>query len=150
MNRWEAISACQHCGAPLDRVSDDDVLLSGSTASAPDLIRLVGDIAHRDIPFPTGEQLKAIVLRRLPEGSRLAPQSLDAALRHFEEIRELALKKKPATAELLVWLRILEAREIDLRNLKRGDAELLALSYCALAKSREDRELIERNLLQQG
>jgi hypothetical protein len=54
MNRWEAISACQHCGAPLDRVSDDDVLLTGSTASAPDLIRLVGDIAHRDIPFPTG------------------------------------------------------------------------------------------------
>ncbi|WP_442682518.1 TniQ family protein [Stenotrophomonas sp. JC08] len=54
MNRWLAINVCQHCDAPLDRVTADDVVLTVSTAAAPDLVRFVGDLAHRHIPFPIG------------------------------------------------------------------------------------------------
>lgn len=54
MNRWLSINVCQHCGAPLDRLTDDDVVLTGSMASAPDLVRFVGDLVHRHAPFPVG------------------------------------------------------------------------------------------------
>ena len=71
-------------------------------------------------------------------------QMLDSAISHFEKIRSLPLKKKPATAECLAWLQILQRMTIDLQNLKPGDAESLVLSYAALAKTKEDIEVLER------
>jgi len=54
MNRWGAFAACQHCAAPLNRVAADDVLQVNSEAAAPDLIKFVGDLVHRSVPFPEG------------------------------------------------------------------------------------------------
>lgn len=54
MNHWVSINVCQHCESPLDQVTNDDVMLAGSTSSAPDLIRLIGDLTHRHVPFPVG------------------------------------------------------------------------------------------------
>ena len=71
---------------------------------------------------------------------------LDHAIEHFEKIRDLTLKKRPATAELLAWLRILEKRQIDVKNLQRGEPEALVFTYSILSKSKEDQELILRNL----
>lgn len=120
------------------------ILTSNSEKNLPDAFLRRCVFYH--INFPHGERLKEIVRRRLRFGSSFTPEMLDHAIEHFERIRELTLKKRPATAELLAWLRILEKRQIDVKNLQRGEAEALAFTYSILSKSKEDQDLILRNL----
>ncbi|HKC65871.1 MAG TPA: hypothetical protein VKB86_19665, partial [Pyrinomonadaceae bacterium] len=120
------------------------ILTSNSEKNLPDAFLRRCVFYH--INFPHGERLKEIVRRRLRFKSTFTPQMLDHAIEHFEKIRELTLKKRPATAELLAWLRILEKRQIDVKNLQRGEAEALAFTYSILSKSKEDQDLILRNL----
>jgi MoxR-like ATPase len=120
------------------------VLTSNSEKNLPDAFLRRCVFYH--IAFPDKSRLKEIVQRRLKLDSNFTPQMLDDALQHFEKIRDLSLKKKPATAELLAWLQILEKRHIDLSNLQRGEAEALAFTYSILSKSKEDRDMIVRNL----
>lgn len=54
MNRWPSIAICQSCEAPLTVVCADDVIQLKPEAAAPDLYRLVGDLAGQSIPFPQG------------------------------------------------------------------------------------------------
>ncbi|MDT4969648.1 MAG: hypothetical protein QOJ64_4385 [Acidobacteriota bacterium] len=120
------------------------ILTSNSEKNLPDAFLRRCVFYH--IAFPDRGRLKEIVQRRLRLGSEFTPQMLDHALTHFEKIRDLTLKKKPATAELLAWLRVLEKRQIDVNNLQRGEAEALFFTYSILSKSKEDREMIARNL----
>jgi MoxR-like ATPase len=120
------------------------VLTSNSEKNLPDAFLRRCVFYH--ISFPARERLKEIVQRRLRFDSNFTPQMLDHALQHFEKIRDLTLKKRPATAELLAWLKILDKRNIDVGNLQRGEAEALAFTYSILSKSKEDRDLIVRNL----
>ena len=90
------------------------------------------------IAFPTTDRLTQIVQLRLQPNSNFTPEMLGHAIQHFEEIRELGLRKPPATAELLGWVKILENLELDVSNLKPGQVEALAFSYCVLAKTKED------------
>ena len=120
------------------------ILTSNSEKNLPDAFLRRCVFYH--INFPHGDRLKEIVRRRLRFAGSFTPQMLDHAIEHFEKIRELTLKKRPATAELLAWLRILEKRQIDVKNLQRGEAEALAFTYSILSKSKEDQDLILRNL----
>jgi MoxR-like ATPase len=119
------------------------ILTSNSEKNLPDAFLRRCVFYH--IPFPEKERLKEIVQRRLRFNADFTPQMLDHALEHFEQIRELSLKKKPATAELLSWIRVLEKMRLDVSDLKPGQAEALAFTYAILAKSNEDRELIARH-----
>lgn len=121
------------------------VLTSNSEKNLPDAFLRRCVFYH--ISFPDRERLKEIVQRRLRVSPDFTPEMLDTAIRHFEEIRDLALKKKPATAEFLSWVRMLEKMRIDVNNLKPGEAEALAFTYSILAKSKEDRELLYRNFI---
>jgi MoxR-like ATPase len=96
------------------------------------------------ISFPNRARLKEIVSRRLDPDDQFSSTALDNALKHFEEIRSQALQKKPATAECLAWLRVLQQLQIDPGNLKPGQAEALSLSYCVLAKNKEDVAKLQR------
>jgi MoxR-like ATPase len=118
------------------------ILTSNSEKNLPDAFLRRCVFYH--IAFPEGERLKEIVQRRLRLIPDFTPRMLEHALEHFEQIRELALKKRPATAELLAWVRILERMQLDVGDLKPGEAESLALTYSVLAKSVEDRELMAR------
>ena len=61
----------------------------------------------------------------------------EAALQRFLELRGRDLRKKPATAELLVWLTILSARsKVTADDLRVPFKSLPALS--ALVKDRDD------------
>ncbi|HEX5733742.1 MAG TPA: MoxR family ATPase [Blastocatellia bacterium] len=121
------------------------VLTSNSEKNLPDAFLRRCVFYH--ISFPDSERLRAIVQGRLQLSSDFTPEMVDNAIRHFKEIRELALKKKPATAEFLAWVRILEKMELDVSNLKPGEAEALAFTYSILVKSKEDRELLHRHLI---
>jgi MoxR-like ATPase len=93
------------------------------------------------IAFPDKDRLKQIVQRRLKLNSGFTDQMVENALQHFMSIRKLEkLRKKPATAELLAWLRILEKKAIDVSD--RNRAEEVAFSYSTLVKSKDDLELL--------
>jgi hypothetical protein len=74
--------------------------------------------------------------------SAFTPEMLDAAIDRFEEIRKLALRKAPATAELLAWVRILDRLSLDVR----GAAETVAFTYAALAKNEDDLKRLQGHL----
>ena len=119
------------------------VITSNSEKNLPDAFLRRCVFFH--ISFPDDEHLRQIVTRRL-KSSSFSPAGLDGALEHFMEIRSLALRKKPATAELLAWLQILEQMEVDPGARRPGDAEALAFSYAILAKSKDDLTLMKRHL----
>jgi MoxR-like ATPase len=112
------------------------ILTSNSEKNLPDAFLRRCVFYH--ITFPKTDRLTQIVQRRLPPNSNFTPEMLDHAIRHFEEIRELGLRKPPATAELLGWVKVLQTLEIDVSNLKPGQVEALAFSYCVLAKNKDD------------
>jgi len=116
------------------------ILSSNSEKNLPDAFLRRCVFYH--IAFPEQDRLKEIVQRRLKLTPTFTPQMLDHALAHFAEIRELSLKKKPATAELLSWIRVLDKLQIDVNALRPGQAEAIAFTYAILAKSNEDKELI--------
>lgn len=82
------------------------------------------------------------ILRKAMEAHFTAFPHLDdevreLALQRFLDLRRLPLRKKPATAEFLVWLSVLSAQgAVQARDLKRPLDELPALA--ALIKDRDD------------
>jgi MoxR-like ATPase len=119
------------------------ILTSNSEKNLPDAFLRRCVFYH--IPFPNPERLRLIVERRLAPSLHFTSEMLENAIRHFEEIRALPLKKKPATSECLAWLQIVQRMSIDVQNLKPGQAEALAFSYAVLAKTEEDLALIDRS-----
>lgn len=59
------------------------------------------------IRFPDRKQLERILAARRFDGRAASAVLVQAALDRFEEIRRMRLEKLPATAELLVWIRVL-------------------------------------------
>ncbi|MDX8352154.1 MoxR family ATPase [Cognatiyoonia sp. IB215182] len=94
------------------------------------------------IRFPDAETMRQIVEVHHP-GIKAA--LLTAALTQFYEIRETAgLKKKPSTSEVLDWLKLLLAEDLNAEDLKRGGANALPKLHGALLKNEQDVHLFER------
>jgi MoxR-like ATPase len=119
------------------------VLTSNSEKTLPDAFLRRCVFYH--LRFPDRARLADIVRRRLGP-TQMSGASIDQAIRHFEEVRELGLRKKPSTAELIAWLRVLDVLRIDFANGARHDREALALTYSVLAKSKEDMALLTDRL----
>jgi len=101
------------------------------------------------LPFPEAEQLRRIVQVHFGEDTHYSHEAL---IEHFLHIRETVRKKKPATAELIAWLRILELADfmrpgLDLQRLSAEQRAHLRLSYSVLAKTQEDLRAIEARFL---
>ena len=122
------------------------VLTSNSEKTLPDAFLRRCVFYH--ISFPDRSRLREIVRRRLGPTNGFSPDMVESAIRHFERIREIGLRKKPSTSELLAWLRILARLRIDVASLQPGDTEAIAFTYSILAKSREDAELLREQLVQ--
>jgi MoxR-like ATPase len=120
------------------------VLTSNSEKNLPDAFLRRCVFYH--IEFPDAERLKQIVERRLPPHSAFTPAMLQNAITQFSEIRQMGLRKQPATAEFLGWVQILQRMELDVHNLQPGQAEALAFSYSVLAKTKEDLERLQRTI----
>jgi MoxR-like ATPase len=120
------------------------ILTSNSEKNLPDAF--LRRCAFYHIPFPASDRLRIIVERRFAQRSHFTPEMVENAIRHFEEIRSLPLKKKPATAEFLEWLRVLESVELDPLNPKDGQLEALAFTYSVLLKNKDDVNLVAKSL----
>ena len=112
------------------------VLTSNSEKNLPDAF--LRRCIYHHIPFPDQKQLNKIISAKFKEYDDFTADVIAGAIAHFAEIRHLALKKKPATAELESWVSVLKALKLNPQNLKQGEAEALAMSYSILAKTQED------------
>jgi MoxR-like ATPase len=93
------------------------------------------------IRFPDRETMEQIVATHFPAiKSELAGEALSV----FFQIREVpGMKKKPATSELLDWLRLLMAEDLPPEVLRAKDVALPPL-HGALLKNEQDVHLFER------
>jgi MoxR-like ATPase len=122
------------------------ILTSNSEKDLPDAFLRRCIFYHID--FPSGEKLKEIVKKRLGDSAGFKQkEQFDAAIGHFEAIRKQPLKKKPATAELLLWLRVLEKNGIDVDSDDEQMKRKLASSYSLLAKYKDDRNLLRATFI---
>jgi MoxR-like ATPases len=94
------------------------------------------------IRFPDAEVMRQIVAVHFPD---IKDRLLTEALSQFYEIRETpGLKKKPSTSEVLDWLKLLLAEDLNPEDLKREGANLLPKLHGALLKNEQDVHLFER------
>lgn len=117
------------------------IMTSNSEKNLPDAF--LRRCVYFHIPFPDADQLKAIINAKEGFHRQLSSNMLTDAVEHFLEIREKGLRKKPATAELLAWLHVLQRKNVDLSTgLKRNSPEEIRRTifntYYVLAKNKED------------
>ena len=95
------------------------------------------------IAFPDEETMEKIVQVHFPD---LKGRLLTEALNVFFELRTVpGLKKKPSTSELLDWLKLLLAEDIDPAVLRERDPrKLIPPMHGALLKNEQDVQLFER------
>jgi MoxR-like ATPase len=123
------------------------ILTSNQEKDLPEAFRRRCVFYH--IPFPK-DQLQSIVRQRLRLSGTYPTERLERALALFQEIRALPLEKRPSTAELLAWMRLLDDLGIELNgnvaSLSERQQTLLACSYSVLAKSVEDLKQLRATL----
>ena len=94
------------------------------------------------IRFPDEKTMRKIVEVHHPG---IKGELLTMALTQFFEVRETGgLKKKPSTSEVLDWLKLLLAEDLDPADLKRDGANALPKLHGALLKNEQDVHLFER------
>ena len=95
------------------------------------------------IRFPDPQTMERIVGAHLPD---IRKDLAREALKLFYEIREVpGLKKKPATSELIDWLKLLMADDIPLSALRSSDPKVVIPPlHGALLKNEQDVHLFER------
>ena len=97
------------------------------------------------IKFPSKETMKQIVDVHYPA---IKQEMVSAALEAFFDLREMpGLKKKPSTSELIDWIKLLLAEDIDPAVLREKDQrKVLAPLYGAVLKNEQDTELFTKLL----
>ncbi len=119
------------------------VMTSNSERNLPDAFLRRCVFYH--IPFPSNAQLLEIVRSQLGGDTRFAESFLDECIRFFETVRRQSVRKPPATAELMAWLRILELREVYEKDEGARNRYMID-NLAVLIKTREDMEAIREHL----
>jgi MoxR-like ATPase len=95
------------------------------------------------IRFPDVDTMRAIIDVHFPG---LKKELLAEALKTFFEVRETpGLKKRPSTSELLDWIKLLVAEDIDPDALRSNDQKkVIPILHGALLKNEQDVHLFEQ------
>jgi MoxR-like ATPase len=95
------------------------------------------------IRFPDADTMARIVEVHFPG---LKKRLLKQALEVFYEVREVdGVRKKPSTSELLDWIKLLVAEDIDAEALRQSDTtKAIPQLHGALLKNEQDVQLFER------
>jgi len=117
------------------------IMTSNSEKNLPDAFLRRCVFYH--IPFPSDDILIKIVKSQLGEGTKYTDDALDAIIATFNEVRANAVRKKPATAELLSWIRILELRDY-LEADEKAKKTIMRQNLSVLVKTQEDWKVIHR------
>lgn len=111
-------------------------------------------VAYYHIDFPTAEALLSILQRKVGGfDGEAGAANLRHIIQHFEHIRSrttVKLRKDPATAELIQWAALLQKLGFDVEKLnalgelsEQAKADL-KLSYCVLAKNKDDLDQLQQ------
>ena len=127
------------------------LLTSNSEKNLPDAFLRRCLFYH--IPFPDNEMLLRILKEKV---SDLGPAQLEIALDHFRLVRDRCKRKRPATAELLQWVSVLERlqqagkftvdRLLSINGLSEEERQELQATYGLLVKDQEDMHTILKEL----
>ncbi len=95
------------------------------------------------IKFPDADTMAQIVDVHFPD---IKKRLVSSAMKIFYELREVpGLKKKPSTSELLDWLKLLMAEDIDLEVIREKDVrKAIPPLHGALLKNEQDIHMFER------
>ena len=115
------------------------IMTSNSEKNLPDAFLRRCVFYH--IPFPSDDLLKEIVKTQLGGSTNFTEQTMDELIGKFNEVRKKAVRKPPATAELIAWLRVLEMQHFMEANDKAQRQQLLD-NLSLLVKTREDLEAV--------
>ncbi len=117
------------------------ILTSNSEKNLPD--PFLRRCAFFHIEFPKGDDLRKIVENQLGQPTPETKAALEELLPFFEVIRKEAVRKKPATAELIAWLRLLGLK--DYAGLSKAEKQKRLLNNLAfLVKTQEDLEAVKK------
>lgn len=120
------------------------IMTSNSEKNLPDAF--LRRCAFFHIEFPKGERLRQVIERHLGEISPATETAFQELLRFFHDLRDKAVRKKPATAELIGWLQLLSLNKYFEKD-QRSQKELLLHNLSFLVKTQEDltaaRKLLE-------
>jgi MoxR-like ATPase len=119
------------------------IMTSNSEKNLPD--PFLRRCAFFHIEFPRGERLRSIVGHHLGQDTPFAGEALDKLLAFFEAVRQASVRKKPATAELIGWLRILGLHDY-LNKPSPAQQQLMRDNLAFLVKTREDLEAVRKLL----
>ena len=124
------------------------ILTSNSEKNLPDAF--LRRCVYFHIEFPNSDQLAEIMRRKT---SNLKEGEIAQIIQHFQAVRKQCQRKKPATAELLQWMLVLEqlheseALSIDQLNQLEGEQKtILQDSYSVLVKDEEDLKNVKASL----
>ena len=95
------------------------------------------------INFPDVNTLEQIVKVHYPD---IKKNLVNASISSFLSVRDtVGIKKKPSTSELLDWLKLILADDIDAQDLvKKNNKNILPPLYGALLKNEADVELFQK------
>lgn len=116
------------------------IMTSNSEKNLPDAFLRRCVFYH--IPFPSPKLLKEIVATQLGTQTKFTGNALDSIIKKFGEVRNNAVRKPPATAELIAWLKILEIHDFVSKD-EVGKRELLLNNLSVLVKTKEDLDAVK-------
>jgi len=121
------------------------IMTSNSEKNLPDAFLRRCVFYH--IPFPKPAELFEIVAARMEQLAETKETELRAAIGYFNQLREKVNKKKPATAELLAWLHILQLNQffektVQFEQLTDDQKKVLHMSLPVLLKNKDDLALV--------
>ena len=94
------------------------------------------------IRFPDEETMEKIIAVHFPD---IKKRLLKEAMEVFFSIREVnGIKKKPSTSELLDWIKLLLAEDIDPEALRGDSTKAIPQLHGALLKNEQDVHMFER------
>ncbi len=120
------------------------ILTSNSEKNLPDAF--LRRCAFYHIPFPDDAALRNIVRLQLGSDTPFTEAALTEMVQLFSDIRNNTVRKKPATAELIGWLRLLGVNGYFGLKEAAQKKEMLLHNLSFLVKTTEDAEAIKRML----
>ncbi|MDM8516890.1 MoxR family ATPase [Desulfobacterales bacterium HSG16] len=121
------------------------ILTSNSEKNLPDAFLRRCVFYH--ISFPDDERLAEIIEKKFIDQPGFTPKFIKSAIKHFSQIRNLSLKKNPATAECIDWIRVLRSLDLDPGKITPEQTDMFIMSYSVLAKTNDDLARLKDRLL---
>ncbi|MFK8163616.1 MAG: AAA family ATPase [Lewinella sp.] len=119
------------------------IMTSNSEKNLPDAFLRRCAFFHIEFPGNDNPLLRSIVSKHLGEATGATAQAREELFKFFYDARAASPRKKPATAELLGWLELLEMQDYASKN-EAEKKQLQEYNLSFLVKTQEDLEAVRK------